>query len=122
MKHIHDISTLRSEKAAQRIIELEEDLKEQWAINNVRKLELHTYGRHRNSDIDTYQSELNFLKIQLKALEVQASRYIAREDDKELSEGIRSWKSDWMELDKQLKARRKRRKEDKGDGWMQSWF
>ena len=79
-------------------------------------MELHTHDCRRNSDIDAYQSELNFLKIQLKALEVQASRYIVRDDDKELSEGIRSWKSDWMELDKQLKARQKRRKEGKGDG------
>ncbi|KAI9844574.1 MAG: hypothetical protein M1837_005533 [Sclerophora amabilis] len=91
LKHVHDMSILRTEKAAQRILQLESEVKQ------------------LESEISADESELTFLKLQLKALEIQAMRYIPTDDEEELTEGIRRWKLDWADLDHRFKTRRRTR-------------
>lgn len=59
-------------------------------------------------DFEANQSELKYLRIQLKAVEAQASPYIPRSEDPELTQAIKNWKIDWEDIDKRSKARRKK--------------
>lgn len=56
-------------------------------------------------DFDANQSELQFLRIQQKAIEVQ---YPLECDDEDLTQSIQNWKIDWEEIDRKSKARRKK--------------
>ncbi|KAI8947396.1 hypothetical protein F4801DRAFT_560834 [Xylaria longipes] len=87
-EHIHALLITRLERAAQRIIELEEQ---------VRDLEI----QRKESD-----TELLNLRIQLKAIEVQCLSYVPKDADRELSESIDAWKMEWSAL-KQRRARNK---------------
>ncbi|KAI9761352.1 MAG: hypothetical protein M1835_008192 [Candelina submexicana] len=89
MKHIHDLSTIRAEKAAQRIVALETD---------VTTLE---------SGLEANASALTYLKLQLKVLEVQASPYIPLDDRDGLRAGIQRWKMDWADADMRFRERRR---------------
>ena len=60
----------------------------------------------REDDFQANQSELNFLRIQLQAIEVQCSEYISRSQDLELNESISNWKIDWRDIERKSKARR----------------
>jgi hypothetical protein len=71
----------------------------------------HSSCANRDDIISTTHSELDYLKIQLKAIEIQASSYMSvndREDDL-LREGIKRWKLDWKDVDTRFKARERRR-------------
>ncbi len=59
-------------------------------------------------DFDANQSELKYLRIQLKAIEAQCSQYIPRNEDPELAQAIKNWKIDWEDIDRRSKARRKK--------------
>ncbi|KAI9697184.1 MAG: hypothetical protein M1836_004748 [Candelina mexicana] len=89
MKHIYDLSIIRAEKAAQRIVALETD---------VTTLE---------SDLEANASALTYLKLQLKVLEVQASPYIPLDDRDGLTAGIQRWKMDWADADMRFRERRR---------------
>lgn len=86
---IHDLLFIRAEKAAERILLLEYRIAEM------------------QDDCETNHSELEFLRIQLKALESQCSPYIPQNEDQELSESIMQWKIDWEDINRKTKARRK---------------
>ncbi|TRX97471.1 hypothetical protein FHL15_001749 [Xylaria flabelliformis] len=86
--HIHALLITRLERAAQRIIELEEQLQD---------LEI----QRKESE-----TELLNLRIQLKAIEVQCLSYVPKDADRELSESIDVWKKEWSAL-KQRRARNK---------------
>ncbi|KAI0806393.1 hypothetical protein GGR55DRAFT_652472 [Xylaria sp. FL0064] len=85
-EHIHALLITRLERAAQRIIYLEEQL---GALERERK------------EGDT---ELLNLQIQLKAIEVQCMSYVPQDADQELSESISAWKKEYSAL-KQKRAR-----------------
>ncbi|KAI1271536.1 hypothetical protein F5Y07DRAFT_382734 [Xylaria sp. FL0933] len=87
-EHIHALLITRLERAAQRIIYLEEQLE---ILERERK------------EGDT---ELLNLQIQLKAIEVQCMSYVPQGADQELSESIGAWKMEYSAL-KQKKARNK---------------
>ncbi|KAI1745413.1 hypothetical protein F4680DRAFT_402123 [Xylaria scruposa] len=87
-EHIHALLITRLERAAQRIIELEEQLQD---------LEI----QRKESE-----TELLNLRIQLKAIEVQCLSYVPKDADRELSESIDVWKKEWSAL-KQRRARNK---------------
>lgn len=59
-------------------------------------------------DFDANQSELKYLRIQLKAIETQCSEFIPRDEDPELVQAIKNWKVDWEDIDRRSKARRKK--------------
>ena len=54
------------------------------------------------------QTELTFLKLNLRMLEIQAEPYILKDDNNGLQEGIRRWKLDWADVDQRRRARRKK--------------
>jgi hypothetical protein len=59
-------------------------------------------------DYEANQSELQFLRIQLQAIQTQYNELLPQNRDEELSESIRNWKIDWEDIDRRSKARRKR--------------
>lgn len=61
---------------------------------------------YREDDFESNQSELRFLRIQLKAIEAQCSQSVPRDEDEELSRSIMNWKGDWEDIDRRSKARR----------------
>ncbi|KAI1753712.1 hypothetical protein F4782DRAFT_495426 [Xylaria castorea] len=87
-EHIHALLITRLERAAQRIIELEE--------------------QHQDLEIQRKEGETELLnlRIQLKAIEVQCLSYVPKDADRELSESIDAWKMEWSAL-KQRRARNK---------------
>jgi hypothetical protein len=60
-------------------------------------------------DFEENQSELSFLKLQLRALEIQGMDYIPPDED--LSESIKNWKLDWEDVDQRTKLRRRKCKD-----------
>ncbi|ETS77382.1 hypothetical protein PFICI_11256 [Pestalotiopsis fici W106-1] len=86
--HIHDLLITRAERAAQRIIHLEERINELEAERNDGEMEV-----------------LN-LQIQLKAIEVRCLAYVPKDADPDLLQSIDTWKAEWSAL-KRKKARKK---------------
>ncbi|KAI0506593.1 hypothetical protein F5B22DRAFT_623106 [Xylaria bambusicola] len=76
-EHIHGLLIARLERAAQRIIQLEEQLK------NLER-------ERKESD-----TELLNMQIQLKAIEVQCMSYVPQGVDQELSESISAWQREY---------------------------
>ncbi|KAJ3561532.1 hypothetical protein NPX13_g8910 [Xylaria arbuscula] len=91
-EHIHALLITKLEHAAQRIVELEEQLRE---LERERK----------QSD-----TELLNLQIQLKAIEVQLMNYMPQGADDELSESINAWKQEFSAL----KQKRPRMRQSSG--------
>ncbi|PKS06932.1 hypothetical protein jhhlp_005528 [Lomentospora prolificans] len=86
-EHIHALLIDRAERAAQRIIVLEE---------HVQSLE---------SEVREYDTELTSLRIALKAIEVQCP---PAEIDEDLRRSIQNWRADWKNV-KEKRASRLRR-------------
>lgn len=87
---VHDLLLTKVEQAAERILLLEYRIAEM------------------EDDFEANQSELKYLRIQLKAIEAQASPYIPRSEDPELTQAIKNWKIDWEDIDRKSKARRQK--------------
>jgi hypothetical protein len=60
----------------------------------------------REDNLEASQAELKYLRIQLQAIEVQASEYTARSEDLELTQSIRNWKAEYEGIDKRTRARK----------------
>ena len=88
-QHIHELLVTRAERAAQRIIFLQ---------SRVHLLE----SELRESDED-----LSYLRLGLKAIEVQCPRDVLARDT-ELARSIANWKHDYADLKKKRTARRRR--------------
>ncbi|KAK6845081.1 hypothetical protein PG995_015191 [Apiospora arundinis] len=86
--HIHGLLITRAERAAQRIIYLEE---------RVQELE---------KDQSESEMEILNLQIQLSAIEVSCLGYVPKDADPELMESINHWKAEWDAL-KRKRALRK---------------
>ncbi|CAK7223759.1 hypothetical protein SCUCBS95973_005288 [Sporothrix curviconia] len=52
----------------------------------------------RLADLDEFRSELSFLRLQLRGIEVQCRSYVPADADPELTESIENWKADWFAL------------------------
>ncbi|CAK7270443.1 hypothetical protein SEPCBS57363_004106 [Sporothrix epigloea] len=52
----------------------------------------------RLADLDDFRSELSFLRLQLRGIEVQCRSYVPTDADPELTESIENWKADWFAL------------------------
>lgn len=87
-QHLHAVSVQREEAANER-------LREQAA--RIDELE---------AAVAEDESELRYLKIQLRGIEAQCAGYIPRGADPELDESIRSWKRDWDTLRDKWATRR----------------
>ncbi|KAI3394301.1 hypothetical protein diail_2948 [Diaporthe ilicicola] len=86
--HLHAISIEREEAAIER-------LREQAA--RIDELE---------AAVAEDESELRYLKIQLRGIEAQCAGYVPKGADPELDESIRSWKRDWATLRERWATRR----------------
>ncbi|KAK2001842.1 hypothetical protein LX36DRAFT_313861 [Colletotrichum falcatum] len=75
-EHIHQLLVTRAERAAQRIIFLQ---------GRVRDLE---------EELQENDSELTYLRLGLKAIEVQCPNNV----DPDLAQSIQNWKTDWSDL------------------------
>jgi hypothetical protein len=62
----------------------------------------------REEDFEANQAELQFLRIQLQAIEAQCAQYIPPGEDQDLSQSIKNWKIDWEDIDRRSRARRKK--------------
>ncbi|KAH8677373.1 hypothetical protein BX600DRAFT_124056 [Xylariales sp. PMI_506] len=87
-EHIHELLITRVERAAQRIIYLEQ---------RVAELE---------GERDEGEMEILNLQIQLKAIEVQCLNYVPKDADPELVESIDKWKAEWSALRRKRVLRR----------------
>ncbi|EQB52802.1 hypothetical protein CGLO_07548 [Colletotrichum gloeosporioides Cg-14] len=83
-EHIHQLLVTRAERAAQRIIFLQ---------SRVRNLE---------EELQENDSELTYLRLGLKAIEVQ----LPLDVDPDLNQSILNWKADWTAL-KRKRAKNK---------------
>lgn len=59
----------------------------------------------REKDNTDDEQELNYLKLQLRMIEVQALPYVS-EIEEDLSAGIQRWKLDWAEVENRHRKRR----------------
>jgi len=73
---------------------------------NNKILSMSTENDQFRNDLSYNHSEILFLKLQLKALEVQASPVLDQSQDKSLLEGIERWKQDWKDVDRRFTGRR----------------
>lgn len=87
-QHLHAVSVEREESANER-------LRQQEA--RIHELE---------EAVAEDESELRYLKIQLRAIETQCAGYVPPGADPELEQSIRFWKRDWAELRDKWAARR----------------
>jgi len=95
--HIHGLLCEGLNKMAERIIYLEKEISQ------------------LNAEFEANQSELSFLKLQMRAVEVQSLRYVPIDADRELAESIMKWKLDWARIDERTRSPlRKRFKESIG--------
>jgi len=89
--HIHGLLCEGLSKMAERIIYLEKEV-----------TQLH-------AEFEANQSELSFLKLQMRAVEVQSLRYVPVDADRELAESIMKWKLDWARIDERTRSPLRRR-------------
>lgn len=87
-QHLHAVSVEREEAANER-------LRQQEA--RIHELE---------EAVAEDESELRYLKIQLRAIEAQCAGYVPKGADPDLEQSIRFWKRDWAELRDKWAARR----------------
>ena len=59
---------------------------------------------------------MNFLRLQLRALEVQGLDYVQFNDDEELTQSIINWKQQWADVEQRTKARRRKVKTEPSTG------
>jgi len=91
-RHLHNVAIAKAEEAAEEILQLEA-----------------TVDRQEEEIIDD-ESELTYLKLKLRILEIEAAPYIPlQEEESSLSEGIRKWKLDWAEVDNRFRMRRRKK-------------
>ena len=67
----------------------------------------------REKDIVDDESELTYLKLQLRIIEIQTLPYVPRKNQDSLAEGIRKWKLDWADVDERYRRRRRKREPHK---------
>lgn len=68
--------------------------------------------RYRERDIVDDESEMTYLKLQLRIIEVQTLPYWPQGDQDKLAAGIERWKRDWADVDERCRKRRWKRQAD----------
>lgn len=70
----------------------------------------------REQDITDDETELTYLKLQLRIIEIQTLPYVPKNDHDDLALGIQRWKLDWADVDERYRKRRWKRELDKKQG------
>jgi hypothetical protein len=91
LQHLHAMLIDRAENAARRILELEE---------LVTALE---------DELDTNRSDLDHLRLQLRAVEVLCYEYVPPDADRDLLQSIENWKMDYSRIKREMATRRRER-------------
>lgn len=73
--------------------------------------------RFREKDIADDETELSYLKLQLRIIEIQTLPYVPKDDRDGLAAGIQRWKLDWADVDKRCRKRRWKRETEKKQAW-----
>ncbi|MCJ1250638.1 hypothetical protein MMC30_007866 [Trapelia coarctata] len=89
-KHLHSILVAKAEKGAEEIVRLEQHIEKS------------------EQDITDDESELTYLKLQLRMLEIEAAPHLSMRENDSLAEGIRRWKLDWADVDNRFRMRRRK--------------
>ncbi|KAI9820591.1 MAG: hypothetical protein M1827_004960 [Pycnora praestabilis] len=90
LQHVYDLCITKNQIAEQEIRELKSQVGE------------------FESTIQENRSELTYLKLELKILEIQVSPYIPRDDNDGLKAGIERWKLDWQDVNRRMKTRQRK--------------
>lgn len=61
----------------------------------------------RLANLDDLGSELSFLRLQLRGIEVRCRSYVPADADPELTESIENWKADWSALRARVEEERR---------------
>ena len=64
---------------------------------------------NRDQDLIDDESELTYLKLKLRILEIEAAPHVPTGEQSSLAEGIRIWKLDWADVDNRFRMRRRKR-------------
>lgn len=102
---------MTAEAGGQRILRLESEVNELYVQANTSSTLFETRlisVLRRETESAKDQTELTFLKLNLRMLEIQAEPYMLKDDKDGLQEGIRRWKLDWADVDQRRRARRKK--------------
>ncbi|MCJ1392461.1 hypothetical protein MMC18_005328 [Xylographa bjoerkii] len=94
-RHLHSVVIAKAEEGAETIVQLE---------TNIENLE---------TDIADDQSELTYLKLKLRILEIQSLPHVPTSERDDLADGIHRWKLDWADVNSRFRARRKKRERGK---------
>jgi hypothetical protein len=87
-QHINALATSRIQRDYEEILRLKSD------------------NRHFHTDLSDIHSIMLLLKMQLKAIEVQAAPHIDSVAGESMHADIQRWKMDWQDVDTRLKRRR----------------
>jgi len=68
-----------------------------------------TLSSNRDQDITDDESELTYLKLKLRMLEIEAAPYLLTRGQDSLAEGIRRWNLDWADVENRFRMRRRRK-------------
>ncbi|MCJ1259415.1 hypothetical protein MMC24_007252 [Lignoscripta atroalba] len=90
-KHLHNVTIAKAEESAERTMQLETEIDQ------------------LEADVIDDQSELTYLKLKLRILELQALPYVPTKEKDSLAEGIQRWKLDWAEVESRFRTRRRKR-------------
>lgn len=71
----------------------------------------------REKDITDDESELSYLNLQLRIIEIQTLPYVPKDDRDGLAAGIQRWKLDWADVDKRCRKRRWKRENEEQQAW-----
>ncbi|MCJ1472077.1 hypothetical protein MMC13_000723 [Lambiella insularis] len=89
-KHIHNIVIAKAEQDEESIVQLR---------SNIGQLE---------ADVDDDHSELTYLKLKLRILEIQGLPNVPLAERNSLAQGTQRWKLDWADVDNQFRKRRRK--------------
>lgn len=64
---------------------------------------------HREDEISANKSDLEHLRLQLRAVEVLCYEYVPPDADRDLLQSIENWKSDYTRLKVKMAARKRER-------------
>ena len=109
-QHLHNIAIAKAEQGVEEIVQLEQSIEHLQANCFCRgKNTALTLSVNREQDITDDESELTYLKLQLRMLEIEAAPYLSTREHDSLAEGIRRWKLDWADVDSRFRMRRRRK-------------
>ncbi|MCJ1237027.1 hypothetical protein MMC14_005011 [Varicellaria rhodocarpa] len=90
-KHLHSVATANEEAATEKILQLELEIED------------------LEKDVTNDQTELTYLKLKLRILEIQTLPYVPVPEKDSLSRGIKVWKQDWADVENRFRVRWKRK-------------